>query len=143
LRLSGLGLLCALALPAFAGLWDQPQNAAAPLRVDEAFRLLPIEHRDGQLRVEWDVAPGYYLYRGRLSIAELRDGIEHPLKAALPKGHPYHDEHFGDVEIYRGDLVVTVPAASATRRLRVRYQGCADAGICYPPQQADVSVPPA
>lgn len=144
-RLAGLSLLlAALASPsqlAAADLWGRkPPQDSGPLHAEEAFRLLPVEQHDGTLRVEWDIVPGYYLYRHRIRISALRDDGEHALQARMPQGHAHHDEHFGDVQIYRGDTVVTVPGASGVRRVRVRFQGCADIGICYPPQQLDVDV---
>ncbi|MFP3649005.1 protein-disulfide reductase DsbD N-terminal domain-containing protein, partial [Paraburkholderia sp. SIMBA_054] len=66
----------------------------------------------------------------------------------LPDGHKKHDEVFGDVETYRGQLRAVLagdadPGAGKVT-LAVRYQGCADAGVCYPPQKRliEVALPP-
>ncbi len=63
---------------------------------------------------------------------------------ALPKGKAYRDEFFGDVETYRKELLGTLtgtPAAGASATtLTVKYQGCADAGVCYPPQTRTLKV---
>jgi thiol:disulfide interchange protein DsbD len=69
------------------------------------------------------------------------------MKPELPHGKLKHDEFFGDSETYRGLVVVRLPLAAAeggrTVTLVTESQGCADAGICYPPQRQtlEVSVP--
>jgi thioredoxin:protein disulfide reductase len=107
------------------------------LPVDEAFAIQPLERRDGTLRVSWRIAKDYYLYRDRLSFA-LREPRGATLGTpALPQSEPYEDEHFGSTQVYRGTLVVALPLATAANgpvSLTVGYQGCADAGLCYPPQ---------
>jgi thiol:disulfide interchange protein DsbD len=62
----------------------------------------------------------------------------------MPKGDKHHDDFFGEVETYRERLQATLPGtpteAAGTISLEVRYQGCADAGVCYPPQKRVVQV---
>jgi thiol:disulfide interchange protein DsbD len=116
---------------------DRPLGKDPPdfLPVDRAFEVQPLVRKDkGTLEVSWRIAPDYYLYRDRLQ-------FRHPTltlgKPVLPASLPYHDEHFGTVQVYRDRLVVQVPVAPSTEgalRLTVVYQGCADAGLCYPPQ---------
>jgi thiol:disulfide interchange protein len=116
------------------------------LPADEAFQLLPVERRGKTLHVEWNVAPGYYLYRDRLAFELVGAGGARLGKVMLPRGERVTDEHFGEVEVYRGivaaDLAVSggLPAGV---RVRLAFQGCADAGVCYPPQQRTVAVEPA
>jgi thioredoxin:protein disulfide reductase len=117
-----------------------PKRAPTPdfLPVDEAFELQPLEWRDGQLTVTWRIAPEYYLYRGRLQFA-LDEPAGIPLAPPpLPKGEDHEDEFFGKTEIYRDRLEIRLPLAAPpaakTAKLTVVYQGCADAGLCYPPQ---------
>jgi len=103
------------------------------LPVDQAFELQPLERRDGKLIVSWRIADRYYLYRDRLKFA-LADS-KAPLAASLPAGQKHKDEYFGEVEIYRGTLRAELPHdGSGPVSLTVAYQGCADAGLCYPIQ---------
>jgi thiol:disulfide interchange protein DsbD len=119
-----------------AALWPH-KNAANTelLPVDQAFALVSAERKHGTVEVSWSIAPGYYLYRKRLGF-ESEPAAQALGAAQLPAGARLHDEQ-GDNEIYRSDLVAVLPIranAAAPQRLRVRYQGCADAGVCYPPQ---------
>lgn len=113
-----------------------PKKAEEFLPVDQAFEVQPLELRDGALEASWRIAEGYYLYRDRLSFA-----LDAPAGAklgtpALPASEAYHDEHFGDVQVYRGRLVVRLPVKGAgPYKVTVGYQGCADKGLCYPPQK--------
>lgn len=139
MKLSALIVIAGLGVgsTASADLWKKPANAADELLPAEAAFQLGSARRVGDVvRLDWTIAPGYYLYRQRLAFEILP-----PSKAALgtprlPAGAPKHDEHFGDVEIYRellqAELPVT-PARAPLTQLRVRFQGCADAGVCYPP----------
>jgi thiol:disulfide interchange protein DsbD len=105
------------------------------LPVDQAFSL-QVERLDtGAAVLSWDIAPGYYLYQERLRFVGLAAGSE-PL---LPSGQPYHDDYFGDSQIYRGSLEVVIPDANVGT-LELGWQGCADAGLCYPPQMRTVDL---
>lgn len=136
-HLAGAALLLALAGIAHAdGLLGSGARGDF-LKVDEAFELQPLFwHDDGSVEVSWRIAKGYYLYRDKLKFTA--QGPTPKLGApALPQSQPYEDEHFGKVEIYRDDLFVRLPLAgkpTGKLRLQVTYQGCADAGLCYPPQ---------
>ncbi|WP_036517329.1 protein-disulfide reductase DsbD [Nevskia soli] len=109
------------------------------LDVDKAFVLAAAPSGDGVLELKFDVAPGYHLYRERLSLELLPPDL-HLVPTSMPDGEMVHDDSFGrDVEVYRGQLALRVALASKTPAdhtalLRVGYQGCADAGLCYPPQ---------
>ncbi len=113
------------------------------LAVDEAFALSASASSRDQVELTWQVAPGYYLYRHRIAVKSLTADAE--LGAlALPQGSRKTDEFFGDVETYRGALVarqalVRAPA-DGTIELEVRYQGCADVGICYPPEKRVLAI---
>ncbi|HEX7802587.1 MAG TPA: protein-disulfide reductase DsbD [Pseudoxanthomonas sp.] len=118
-------------MPAFA------VSEADLLPVDQAFALTASAPSRDRIEVQWKVANGYYLYRHRTDVqvegADFRAG-----KLQLPKGKAYRDEFFGDVETYHQDLTGVLPGEAAPAAesvtLKVKYQGCADAGICYPPQ---------
>lgn len=105
------------------------------LPVDQAFALKTSADGADGVRLDWAIAKGYYLYRGRTKVSAT-DGSTLG-KVQLPKGEPHEDEFFGRVETYRGALTGRVPVQSAsdgTVALKVTYQGCADLGVCYPPQ---------
>jgi thiol:disulfide interchange protein DsbD len=89
--------------------------------------------------VAWTIESGYYLYKKKMSVVsdDPNVTIAEPL---LPKGEDHTDEYFGTQEIYRGRIEVPVPfkvsgARPAKLALELRLQGCADAGLCYPPQR--------
>lgn len=111
------------------------------LPADEAFRFHVAASGPDRLTVHWDIAPGYYLYRQqfRFSLA----GSGESLDANLPDGVSHHDEWFGDVEVYYDQISATVHLPddlSGAVDLTIRYQGCAEAGLCYPPEQHRVPV---
>lgn len=136
----GSRLLLSLVLTAFGTLASANSFGTATtnfLPAGEAF--VPDVWSDGeQATVSWRIAPGYYLYGHALGFSI--NGAE--LTVGVPEGEPYHDEHFGDVSIYRDQLFVTLPAAADRGTLTVRYQGCADAGLCYPPMQRSFTLTP-
>lgn len=117
------------------------------LPVDEAFVLTATAPTRDRIEIRWKITEGYYLYRHRTSVGADPGFAAQPLQ--LPKGKAYRDEFFGDVETYRGELLASLPGqptASTDRvTLKIKYQGCADAGICYPPQTRTLTValPPA
>lgn len=150
-------LLCVLALTgALTGALSVSAPAqAAPgfgsgpefLPVDEAFRIGASLERAPQ-QVFWQMEPGYYLYRHRLAF-EVRDangaslGAAGEVDARIPAGLAKTDEYFGDVEVYYDslDVPLTLPDALPEGAvLQVAYQGCADAGLCYPPERRYVAL---
>lgn len=143
MRLTPLLLLTLLplALNAAPPAFQRPGAKPAFLAVDQAFELGLVEAQGGQIRVPFRVAPGHYLYQHRLRISPVNAAAgSWKARLQLPPGQPYHDEYFGDVVIYRDALNITLPAASPPAQLRIEYQGCADAGLCYPPQTRVVDV---
>ncbi|NIF27295.1 protein-disulfide reductase DsbD [Pantoea sp. Tr-811] len=99
------------------------------LPVNQAFVLTHDRQADGQMRLYFQIKPGYYLYQKRLKF----DGLAADQQPPLPPGLNHHDEFFGDSTVYREQLELQVPA-NAQGQLRLGWQGCADAGLCYPPQ---------
>ena len=97
--------------------------------MEKAFRFTWERLDDGQVQLRWQIAPGYYLYQKRLRF----DGLDPALQPQLPPGESHSDEFFGESQVYRQSLELTLPAAAAGQ-LRLGWQGCADAGLCYPPQ---------
>jgi thiol:disulfide interchange protein DsbD len=96
------------------------------------------------VRLNWEIADGYYLYRARIKV--LTSSASAQLGAPeFPTGDIKTDEYFGRQEVYHHELIATVPVARASGGalelpLEVTYQGCADAGLCYPPITKRVSV---
>lgn len=106
------------------------------LQVDQAFQFDFVQQKD-QLQLSWHIAEGYYLYRDRIKLAGVAVSFSHP---AYPTGEPHEDEYFGKMEVYRQSLQLTVPLSDIDKDavLKVRYQGCAEAGLCYPPVTKEV-----
>jgi len=105
------------------------------LPADEAFTLDVRRTGSGDVAAEWVIAPGYYLYREQMGASVDGD----PVVLALPAGKPKYDEFFGDVEVYYEQIGVEFPAP-ATGTLELRYQGCAEDGICYPPMKKSLDL---
>ena len=107
------------------------------LPVDEAFALSASAPERGRIELHWKITQGYYLYRHRIA-AQPADSTFKINPIELPAGKKKTDEFFGEVETYRHELTAVVTGAAATGidaiQLRVKYQGCADVGVCYPPQ---------
>ena len=139
--LSFLVLACSLLLHSPTG---QAQNSLAAalqqqsefLPVREAYRLDSALTADGQLRLYWQITEGYYLYQHMFTVRQA-DGAEPAnLSISLPPALNKTDEFFGDVSVYyeEADLAVSLPDGEPRLTLAVTYQGCADAGLCYPPE---------
>jgi len=105
------------------------------LPVNQAFVLTHDRQADGQMRLYFQIKPGYYLYQKRLKF----DGLAADQQPQLPAGLNHHDEFFGDTTVYRDQLELLIPA-NAQGQLRLGWQGCADAGLCYPPQTTAIDL---
>jgi thiol:disulfide interchange protein DsbD len=113
------------------------------LPVDDAFALTASAPSRDRIELSWRIADGYYLYRHRIAVQPTDSAFKaNPLQ--LPRGARHHDEFFGEVETYRQQLVAVQAGAAATGvdavTLKVKYQGCADVGVCYPPQTRTLTV---
>ena len=89
------------------------------------------------LEVRFDIAKGYYLYKKKIKLRAEGIKIGTP---KLPAGKVKDDEFFGRVEIYPADIRIQVPVSGAktgkTFTLKAEFQGCAEIGVCYPPQHS-------
>lgn len=113
------------------------------LALDEAFRLSVAAKGPDRLVATWQIAPEYYLYRDRIQV-EIADGESTSTlveAVELPPGTLRDDPYFGPVEIYRTEAHADIVLAHAGElvpeavELALTYQGCADAGLCYPPER--------
>ncbi|SMC24457.1 thiol:disulfide interchange protein DsbD [Andreprevotia lacus DSM 23236] len=129
LLLAPLLLLCSQLARAEADLLPPEQAFRAELnRIDER-----------TVNIQFRVADGYYLYRERMRFTLQPAG---DLAPTFPAGVIKDDPSFGKVEVYKHDTAVTLHAANPLPddfRIAVRYQGCAEAGVCYPPQTTQLS----
>jgi len=105
--------------------------------VDEAFKPILIPVDGNTVEVTFQVTPGYYLYKDKISVVALSENVQLG-KLDLPKGKSKFDEFFGESEVYFDDVFATLPLARATPeamelKLEVNFQGCAEGGLCYPP----------
>lgn len=134
-------LLCVSSVSVASNLFGGSSQEEEFLTVDEAFQLTSTVKSGNEIKLFWNIAEGYYLYRKRLSVSS-EDGTATVGELGLPDGKMYHDEFFGDVEIYENSLDMSVPisASSESIQLVVGYQGCAHAGLCYPPVKKTVSI---
>ena len=126
-------LLCSTSV--FAGLFDAPGRSNF-VPADQAFAF-DFQQNQHDLNLTWQVKDGYYLYRKQISIIPAQAEIA---AVKLPAGVWHEDEFYGKSEIYRNTLTipVTVNQAQSGATLTVTYQGCADAGFCYPPETKTV-----
>lgn len=124
----------------FALLWFPAVLPAAQsdyLSSDEAFNLATVERVEGRVELTWEIASGYYLYRHAFA-AEGVDGVAGGI--TYPDGRQTTDEYFGEQEVYYDSVTLRVDPGQA-RRLAVTWQGCAEDGLCYQPQETTVDVP--
>ena len=108
------------------------------LQVDKAFKMSSLTSEQNVI-VRWQIAPEYYLYKHQLLFSVKTDtDVPRTIVVSLPNGKHKPDEYFGDGEAYYGELEVNVPVSSGNFEMNVQYQGCADAGLCYPPQKRTI-----
>lgn len=101
------------------------------LPVDEAFQF-DFTQKGNELTLRWQIADGYYLYQHRFDYQPER--LIQSM-GPLPEAQAHYDEFFGETNIYRDAVEITLQLASVTdeESLEVTFQGCADAGLCYAP----------
>lgn len=131
-RLNFFYLLWFLCLQPLLAVAEQPL-----LRADQAFKVTANATSATQIQVSWQIAEGYYLYQKKFKLQSETANIQ-LREFTFPQGQTKQDENFGQVIIHRHNVSLNVPITNAdnqpTLKLRVNYQGCADVGVCYPPQ---------
>jgi len=131
----------------FNSLSIQTDNQPRPLALTEAFPFYVSSLSPGRYRVSWNLAEGHYLYRHAFGfqLKQNTDSAPMIVEFILPEGIKKTDQFFGKIEAYynliNADLALTtVPGPDAV--LVIKYQGCAEWGFCYPPQQAEYKLLP-
>lgn len=134
---AAMALFLSLMQPAIA------VSEADLLPVEQAYPLSIQANSASEIQINWKIAKGYYLYKHRFAVSAV-DASVIVGNLELPAGNKHHDEFFGDVETYRQQVSATVqiqnPKQLSVIALKVKYQGCADLGVCYPPTTKLLSV---
>ena len=127
----------ALPPPAFLGAGAIDTSATGDqLPADQAFTMNARFDKPNELTVAWQIAPGYYLYRDKVTFAASgRINLGTP---TLPEGVPHTDDNFGDVEVFYDYIEAKIPLARASPdelevEITAGFQGCKEGSICYPP----------
>ena len=115
-----------------------------PLPPEQAFVLSTEVLSADMIRAKWRIVDGYYMYREKFKFESNTPGVVADASAAIyPKGKVKTDEFFGKVETYRGEIAIDIPlkrvGSATTLEMNITSQGCADIGICYPPQKQKVN----
>lgn len=111
------------------------------LDVDQAFKFQAESNGEGQIIADIRIADTYYLYRDKIK-ARIVDGEARIGELQTPSGKMKDDPIFGQVEVYYGQAQASLPLYDVKGQVTVEfeYQGCADAGVCYPPQTKTVQI---
>lgn len=118
-----------------------PKDLLSP---NEAFRISADGTLPDKIRVKWAIADGYYLYTSKIRFSTDSDNIT--LTAAnFPPAEEIEDEFFGRIDVFRGETIIDIPVVKDDKTpeiitLNARSQGCADIGVCFPPQTQTVLV---
>jgi thiol:disulfide interchange protein DsbD len=137
LRQGGLSVLlwlCAAITSASASI--RPQDLLSP---DQAFQFSAREVAADMVRVEWHIANGYYLYRDKIHFQSDNPALRLASPILPEPSQVKQDEFFGKTAIYRGTISIDIPvvrdrsSSAQTFTLQASSQGCADAGVCFPP----------
>lgn len=115
---------------------DNPfEQKADFLPANKAFVFTSEPLPSGETRLHWQITDQYYLYKKRFKF----EGLDAAQTPVLPQGQEHSDEFFGATQVYRDSLELLIPAG-ASGQVKVSWQGCADAGLCYPPQSQTVDL---
>ncbi len=113
------------------------------LPADQAFVFSATSPARDRVQLRWDIADEYYLYRDKVKVTTSAPGVQLGTPA-IRGGETKHDEYFGEQVVFygemRADLSIVAAAGVTDVPLEVTYQGCADAGLCYPPLKKSIVV---
>ncbi|WP_047680644.1 MULTISPECIES: protein-disulfide reductase DsbD [Xenorhabdus] len=117
-------------------LFERPGQTSY-LPVEQAF-MFDFQQKGAQLTLSWDIKPGYYLYRKQFIITPNQQATLGHINFSKATAH--EDEFFGKTEVYFQSAHIYIPILAATNdsTLQISYQGCAEAGYCYPPETLTV-----
>lgn len=112
--------------------FGQKSSQSRFIPVDQAFAF-DFRQQGDQLTLSWQIHPDYYLYRQQIKIVPQNATLG---AFTLPEGIVHHDEFYGEVAIFKQQLALKIPITEAGdgASVSVTYQGCAEAGFCYPPE---------
>lgn len=129
---------------------SQAQSTNALAALQQGSQFLPVEQAfvmdfrqqddstgQAKVQVSFTIADGYYLYKDKFKFVGIDAAFSHP---QYPKGVMIKDEYFGESEVYFHQVVLDIPLSQlgSEAMLKVRFQGCAEAGLCYPVQTLDI-----
>jgi len=128
--LSALMLTCAAQARQVAPLDDLFSEEPEFLPVDQAF-VFDFQQNGDQLVLSWQIADGYYLYKKQFKTATKKVSLADP---SFPASKQIEDEYFGISDVFYNQVDVNYPIMESVQDgvVKVRYQGCAEAGLCYP-----------
>jgi thioredoxin:protein disulfide reductase len=110
------------------------------LPVDKAFKVEAALMDQTHAQVKFVIAPGHYLYRERIQLV-LPAG--ETAQISLPAGEAKNDPNFGQQQVFHHDTAADIAfAGAAPAVLQIRYQGCSEKGLCYPPQTKSLALAP-
>lgn len=133
MRSAHLTLILILAsLGLFSPLSQADEEFLSP---EQAFQFVELVEPDSVI-LQWQIADNYYLYQNRIKV--FADGVQLAIEN-FPEAKLKYDEYFGEVGVYYHFLDLPIQVGDA-KNLEVHYQGCADAGLCYPPQTSSVNL---
>lgn len=145
---TGSASLFAKAVPVKTGLQDifgaGAGSATGLLPPEQAFVPSVVGQTRDQITLQWQIEPGYYLYRDKLGFALANAGDARIDSTMLDPGTIQTDDYFGDVAVYRQTaravLTISPPVDGSEANLEIKYQGCADIGVCFPPKTLTLPV---
>ena len=120
---------------------DLPDGQPEFLHPDKAFKMSVTNIGEKKIMIDWQIEKGYYLYMGMFEFSTDRENVK-IINAQMPDGTKKVDEFFGNVDVYYNSTSaeLTFDKINKNTNLIVMYQGCADAGLCYPPIKKIISL---
>lgn len=121
------------------------RSANAPakfLPAEQAFKLVGETKDNNKLILDFKVVSGYYLYQRKFAFYSTNPSVKFQDAIFSRSAQIKDDPEFGKVPVYHDDVSITVPY-SGGGKVTVRWQGCAEAGLCYPPQEREFNLPSA
>lgn len=116
-------------------------GCAAPLPENQVFQFNFALFDANTLKLDWSVKPGYFLYRDRIWVENEQKKLIHIGSISFPTPENKLNKDGQSISVYRDKLTLGVPVLANTSGefiVTIHYQGCSDAGFCYPPQNREV-----